>query len=134
MDSSVLQRSLLVALVIVCLFTLVIFAHGVDWRYAYRSRTLVGATFAFCTGAVIGLSPYALLLQILQFKFRTWVVPLLAFILIVAPAPIFLFHMYRQHQTGEYWVYFYLLVPIVQFFIALPLLLLAAFGKWRLPT
>jgi hypothetical protein len=50
------QQTLLVALILVCVATLAYYTTGVDWSYAYRSKSIFGATLVFCFAATLGLS------------------------------------------------------------------------------
>jgi hypothetical protein len=129
MHQSLIQRALQAALALVCAATLAYDATGVDWSYAYQSKSLLGAIFVFCFAGMLGLAPYVLLWQLLRFNSPNWLKPF-AFALIVAPAPI-LFVVWRY---TEGWSFF--LVPVVQFLIALALFLLATRLKQhpRVPT
>ena len=119
MRQSPVQQALQAALALVCVATVAYYASGVDWSYAYKSKSLLGATFTFCCLTLLALCPYSLLWQLLRAQFRPWL-KLLSFALVVAPTPL-LFAVWRNMEG---WSFF--LVPLVQFLVALSLLFLAA--------
>ena len=123
------QQALQVAFGLVCTATLAYYATGVDWFYAYESKSLPGAIFTFFLFSLLGLAPYALLWHLLHMNFRNWLKPL-AFALVVAPAPI----LFAAWRNAEGWSFF--LVPAVQLFVALALVSLVAQLKQhpRVPT
>jgi len=128
MRPSPVERALQVALVLVCVATLAYDASGVNWSYAYKSKSLLGACFVFCFACMLGLAPYVLLWQLLRINFRNWLKPF-AFLLIVVPAPV-LFVVWRN---TEGWSFF--LVPVLQFLVALALFLVVTrFRHPRVPT
>ena len=129
MRQSLVQQALQTALGLVCAATLAYYATGVDWSYAYKSKSLLGATFVYSFACLLGLAPYVLLWHLIRVKFLNWFKPF-AFALVVAPAPALFF----AWRNAEGWSFF--LVPVVQFFIALALVLLVAWLQQhpRVPT
>jgi hypothetical protein len=109
-----LRRFLLWALAAVSVLTVFYYSFGVDWPYAYRSRSLLGATFVFCVLGAVGLLPYSLLYVLLRYDVRSWIVPLAEFILVVAPSPVLFLFIWHEGMDGLQ----YLLVPTVQVVIA----------------
>jgi len=121
MRVSPVQQALQIALALVCVGTATYYATGVDWTHAYMSRSLLGATFVYCFACILALAPYVLLWHFVGISLPEWL-KLLAFGLVVAPAPILFFVIWWHDTDG----FSFFLVPVVQFFIVLVLLLLAA--------
>ena len=123
MRQSQIHQALQITFALVCAATLANYSTGVDWSGSYKSHYMFAAVFMFCYAAIFGLAPYVLLWQLLRSGSRTWF-KLLAFLLTVAPAP-FLFFFWSDTEGWSF-----ILVPVVQFFIVLPLLLLAGNLKY----
>ena len=124
MYGSLLRQTLLLGVALASLLTLVKCGCDVLALYPVSIKLFL---LALVPLTALFLSPYALLWVLLGFAYRTWLTPVIAFVLVVAPAPILFWEIWHFSLGLEY-----VFVPVIQVVVALLLLLVVYLFQDRL--
>src|SRR6516164_3083395 len=123
MYGSLLRQTLLLGVALASLLTLVKCGCDIVALYPFSMKFFL---LALAPLTALFLSPYALLWVLLGFAYRIWLTPVIVFVLVVAPAPIF-WEIWRFSLGLEY-----VFVPVIQVVVALLLLLVVYLFQDRL--